>query len=52
MVIREMNMPLLNLHGNLFWKNTKTRVCFTNEDFHIFVGTRILIPSKKEIPLT
>ena len=41
MVIREMNLPLLNLHGKLFWKNTKTSVCFTYEDFHIFMGTRI-----------
>ena len=41
MVIREMNVPLLNLHWKLFWKNTKTNVRFANEDFHIFMGTRI-----------
>ena len=39
MVIRKMNVPLLNLHGKLFWKNTKTSVYFANEDFHIFMGT-------------
>ena len=38
MVNPEMNVPLVNLHGKLFWNNTKTRVCFANEDFHIFVG--------------
>ena len=37
MVIREMNVPLLNLDGKLFLKNTKTSVCFANEDFHIFM---------------
>ena len=39
MMIREMNVPLLNLHGKLFWKNTKTGACFANGDFHIFMGT-------------
>ena len=38
-VIREMNVPLLNFHGKLFWKSTKTSVCFANEDFHIFMRT-------------
>ena len=38
MVNPEMNVPLVNLRGKLFWNNTKTRVCFANEDFHIFVG--------------
>ena len=41
MVILEMKVPLVKLHGKLFWKNTKTSVCFANEDFHIFMGTRI-----------
>ena len=41
MMIREVNVTLLNLHEKLFWKNTETSVCFANEGFHIFVGTGI-----------
>ena len=41
MVIREMNVSLLNLHGELIWRNTETSVCFVNEGFHIFLGTQI-----------
>ena len=40
-MINELNVPLLNLHGKLFCKNTKTSVCFANEDFHTFMGTPI-----------
>ena len=38
MVIREMNVPLLNLHCKLLWKNTKANACFANEDFSYFHG--------------
>ena len=33
MVNREMNVPLVNLHGKLFWNNTKTSVFLRMKTF-------------------